>query len=649
MIHPVRRAAAVILVFIAATAAAQRPWSARMAQSIITRWPDGQIMRGSDKLRDWAYDKNVLLAGFADIWQNTADPQYYRYIQRAMDRMISADGAINDYRADEISLDEVALGRELLLLYGRTRNPKYYKAAAVIRHQLDVQTRTPSGGFWHKQRYPNQMWLDGLYMAEPFYAQYAAMFQQPEAFADIARQFTLSESHTRDARTGLLYHAWDESKEQAWANKTTGTSPHVWGRAMGWYAMALVDTLPWFPADHPGRAELINILQREAAAIARVQDAQTGLWYQVLDRPKAPGNYFESSASCMFAYALAKGVRLGYLDPKYQKNATRAWQGILQRFVKADPDGTPHLTDTVYGAGLGGTPYRDGSYEYYIHEKVGPDDAKGIGAFLLAAAEMDLAPTATLARGKTVLLDAWFNSQKREDASGHSNYFHYKWSDYADSGFSTFGHVFRSYGARTEMLYTAPRLPDLQRAQVYIIVSPDIPARNPQPHYMQAEDAEQIAAWVRGGGVLLILQNDSTNSEFEHFNQLSEKFGIHYNAVRLNEVEGTKWEQGRVAIPAGTGPFSHAHTAYMKEISSITSSAPARTLFSHNSQGAMAMARFGRGLVLALVDPWLYNEYTDGLKLPPEYDQYAAGQELARWLLQAASSARASAGERTVP
>jgi unsaturated rhamnogalacturonyl hydrolase len=621
------------LVFLSTNLGAQEIWSKRMANSVMVRWPDGEITRGADKIGDWAYDKNVLLAGFADVWANTADPAYFRYIQRSMDGLVTADGQIPSYKPEDVSLDEVALGRELLFLYGRTRNAKYYKAVQTIRQQLDVQPRTPSKGFWHKKRYPNQMWLDGLYMAEPFYAQYASMFQQQEAFDDITRQFVLIESHTRDPQTGLLYHAWDESKQQAWANKTTGTSPNFWGRAVGWYAMALVDTLPYFPENHAGREQLLAILNRLAAAIVSVQDVDTGLWYQVLDKPKAPGNYFESSAACMFTYALAKGVRLGYLDAKYQRNALRAYASIVKRFVQQDSDGNLTLTGTVYGAGLGGTPYRDGSYDYYIHEKVGPNDAKGIGAFLLASAEIELSPTATVGRGVTVLLDAWFNGQKRADASGQTGYFHYKWNDFADSGFSLFGHIVRSYGAATATDYAAPRLSDLKKAQIYIIVSPDIPAKNPNPNYMQPADVEQIGQWVHDGGVLVLMENDAGNAEFEHFNRLSELFGIHFNAVIRNQVEGNQWEMGKVAVPSATPVFSSPHTLYMKEICTITPHPPARAILTDRGDGLMATAKYGKGMVIAVVDPWLYNEYTDGLKLPSEYDNYAAGKEFVRWLL----------------
>ena len=371
-------------------AAADQAQSARMAEGAMSRWPDGQMTRGTDKLSDWAYDKSVLFAGLESLWANTHNPEYLNYIQRSMDNLVTSSGEIPSYQASEVSLDEIALGRQLLFLYRQTHNEKYSKAATILRRQLEAQPRTQSKGFWHKKRYPNQMWLDGLYMAEPFYAQYAAIFHEPPDFDDIANQFVLIEEHTRDSKTGLLYHAWDESKQEAWANKTTGTSPNFWARALGWYAMALVDTLPYFPKEHPGRALLIAILNRLAVAVTRFQDPETGLWYQVMDKPRSSGNYFESSATCMFTYALAKGTRLGYLDRRYRQNTLHAYAGVLKRFVKSDSDGRLTLTHAVYSAGLGGKPYRDGSYEYYVHEKFGPNDPKGIGAFLLASSEMEM-------------------------------------------------------------------------------------------------------------------------------------------------------------------------------------------------------------------------------------------------------------------
>jgi unsaturated rhamnogalacturonyl hydrolase len=384
--------------------------------------------------------------------------------------------------------------------------------------------------------------------------------------------------------------------------------------------------------DQPLLRELIAQLERDAAAIVRYQDKASGLWYQVLDQGGREGNYLESSASCMFVYALAKGVRRGYLPSRYLANAGQGYQGILSHFVESSGEDVS-LGGTVKGAGLGGDPYRDGSYTYYIHEKVGTNDPKGVGAFLLASTEIENATTGKLGRGRTVLLDAWFNSQKRADAFGEQTYFHYKWNDQSNSGFSLLGHMFRSFGSETKMLYSAPTLANLKQADVYVIVSPDIPAKNPDPHYMTSDDAAQIVRWVKAGGVLVILENDPPNADLEHVNLLAEQFGIHYNNVLRNRVDGRKFEMGKIAI-AGRGAIFHdAHAIYMKEICTITAKSPATPVLEDRGDTLMVTAKVGKGTVFATVDPWLYNEYTDGRKLPPGYDNFGAGKELVRWML----------------
>jgi unsaturated rhamnogalacturonyl hydrolase len=612
--------------------AQDKPWSQRAASAATERWPEGRFAPAGARWA-WNYELGTLLEGMDAVWLNTADRRYFNYIKASVDQFVDADGAIPTWKAEENQLDNILLGRQLLLLYGVTQDKRYSKAATLLYEQLAHQPRTPSGGFWHKQRYPNQMWLDGLYMAEPFYAEYAAFSHHPDAFADVTHQFVLMDEHARDAKTGLLYHGWDESKQERWANKQTGLSSQFWGRAMGWYMMALVDTLDYYPQGDPGRKQLLALLERDAAAIAKYQDASTGLWYQVLDKPTAKGNYFESSASCMFVYSLAKAVRRGFLPARYLANAERGYKGILNHFIQAGPGDDVALTGTVKGAGLGGDPYRDGSYEYYIGEKVASNDPKGVGAFLLASTEMETAHDARLGRGKTVLLDAWFNSQTHPDAFGQPVSFHYKWNDQANSGYSLFGHIFGNFGAETTTLYTQPTLAELNAAQVYIIVSPDIPVKNPNPHYMQAEDAAQIAEWVKAGGVLAIMENDPGNADIDHLNLLAEKFGIHYNTVLRNQVDGNKFDMGKIAVPGGGPIFHDAHTTYMKEICTISVKAPAVSQLVDRGDILMATAKFGKGTVFATVDPWLYNEYTDGRKLPADYDNYAAGKELVRWIL----------------
>jgi unsaturated rhamnogalacturonyl hydrolase len=347
----------------------------------------------------WTYDHGVVLKGIERVYIATNDKQYLDFIQRSMDHFVNDDGSIRTYKLDDYNIDNILPGRNLLFLYKTTGHEKYRKAAALLREQLKTHPRTSEGGFWHKKIYPTQMWLDGLYMGEPFYAEYAVTFKVDAAFDDIAKQFILMERHARDNKTGLLYHGWDESKQQGWANPSTGRSPNFWGRALGWYAMALVDTLDYFPAKHAQRAELIAILNRLARAVAKYQEPRSGLWYQVLDKRGAKGNYLESSAACMFVYALAKGVRNGYLPAGYMKIASEGYRGIQREFVKYDTNGHFNLAGTVSVAGLGGNPYRDGSYEYYLSEKVVTNDPKGIGAFLMAATEMEAAAKPNRVRG----------------------------------------------------------------------------------------------------------------------------------------------------------------------------------------------------------------------------------------------------------
>ena len=234
----------------------------------------------------------------------------------------------------------------------------------------------------------------------------------------------------------------------------------------------------------------------------------------------------------------------------------------------------------------------------------------------------------------TVLVDGWFNSQQRTDAFGQQVYFHYKWNTWDEPGYSLFGHIFRNFGADTAELDAEPTSANLRGAQVYVIVSPDNLDKNPHPHYANAEDATQIAEWVKAGGVLMIMENDTSFADLDHFNVVSEKFGIHFNSVLRKHVVGTNWDQGKIAID-GTGPiFHHPHTIYVKDVCTISVSGPAHAVLTEGADIFMATAKYGKGTVYAMVDPWLYNEYTDGRKLPAAYDNYAAGNELVRWVLE---------------
>jgi unsaturated rhamnogalacturonyl hydrolase len=613
---------------------AQDSPSRAMAATVIKMWPTGAVSTTVHP-GAWGYEEGILLDGMAAEWHSTADGQDFKYIKGAVDKYVTDDGTITGYKAEGHTLDDIELGRAVLLVYRVTQQAKYAKAAKFLHEQLELQPRTASGAYWHKQIYPNQVWLDGAYMAGPFRAAYAATFEEPKDFDDIAKQLLLMDKHMRDAKTGLMKHGWDESKQMAWADKTTGLSPEVWARAMGWYAMALVDVLDWFPKDHPQRKALIAALNRTDSAAVKVQDTNTGLWWQVLDKGRRPENYLEASASCMFVYSLAKGVRMGYLPQSFETNAKRGWDGIQKQFVTTGADGLVVLKGTVKVGGLGGTPYRSGSYEYYVGEKTGVNDSKGIGAFLLAGSEMEQTPTEALGQGKTVMVDAWFNSQTRKNAMGQTELFHYKWDDDANSGFAFFGRAFQRYGAMLATEKTAPTSTDLSKAQIYVLASPDIPVKNPTPNYMDKVSGDVIQAWVKGGGVLILMENDAANSEFEHFNTMSERFGIHFNPVTRNKVDGDRWDMGTVMIPTGTGVFEVPHKAYLKEICTIRTSGPAKAVIKDQGDVLMAVSKYGKGTVFAVVDPWIYNEYVDRRnKLPVDFDGFAAAIDLAGWAIR---------------
>lgn len=364
-------------------------YSEAMSETAMRLWPDSFQLSTPDKPVKWSYDLGVILKGVEEVWRSTGEEKWFAYIQKMMDFYVQQDGSIRRYDPAEYNIDHINNGKVLLFLYAETGAEKYRKAVQLLRSQLLTHPRTLEGGFWHKQIYPHQMWLDGLYMAQPFYAAYAQAFGEDSIYNDVVRQFSLMEKYARDSITGLLYHAWDESREQAWADKSTGKSPHVWGRAYGWYGMALVDALDFFPDGHGGKDSLRNILNRWAVAALAAQDSASGLWFDIMDMPQRDRNYIESSACAMMVYTLLKGIRKGYLDGGMADAAVRGYTGILERFVSQDDAGGYHFEGTVKVSGLGGKPYRDGSFAYYMSEPVIRDDPKGIGAFIKCAAEME--------------------------------------------------------------------------------------------------------------------------------------------------------------------------------------------------------------------------------------------------------------------
>ncbi|TCZ73436.1 DUF4350 domain-containing protein [Flaviaesturariibacter aridisoli] len=622
---------ALLLLGTAARAQAPAAQAAALAGTAMSLWPDSMLLPG-DKAAKWRYDQGVVLKGVEGLWRRTGDGKWFRYMQRSMDVFVQPDGSIRGYKPDEYNIDHLNNGKVLLTLWQVTGQEKYRQAAENLFHQIATHPRTSEGSFWHKKVYPGQVWLDGLYMGQPFYAQYAQATGNEAAFNDITRQFVLIEGHARDPKTGLLYHGWDETRQQKWADQITGRSPHVWGRALGWYGMALVDALECYPEKHPGRDSLIAILNRFAAAVVNVQDT-SGAWYDVPNLPKEPGNYLEASASSMLVYTLAKGVRLGYLPRRYTAAAQKGYAGIIRHFISTE-NGRTDLKGTVAVSGLGGNPYRDGSFAYYMSEPVIVNDPKGVGAFINMANEMALLSAARPGTGGTVLLDYWFNNEWKKGYNGKPQRFHYTWEDRSNSGFSFLGDLFRYNGFRTASLGVAPTTQNLKGASVYVIVDPDTEKETADPHYMNDTAATAIAQWVKNGGTLMLLGNDAGNCELQRFNILASKFGIRFNEDHFNLVQKDQFEQGSVTVAPGNPVFPRARNLYIKELATLDVTAPATVLLQKEGKAIMALARYGKGRVLALGDPWLYNEYTDGRKLPPGYDNYVAAIDLVLWLTE---------------
>lgn len=359
----------------------------KMAQSQMVHNPE---LWQSDYVKKpkWDYTQGIIANAMLEVFLQTNDSALLGYVQQFADYFIMPDGNIRVYDQSKYNIDHVAGGNFLFTLDSISPKPEYRMAIQLLRNQLNSQPRTSEGGFWHKKVYPNQMWLDGLYMGEPFYARYATAYSQPDLFDDIALQFLTIDKHTADPNTGLNYHAWDESREQQWADSVTGCSPNFWSRSIGWYEMALVDVLSLMPADHPKRGELQQILQRVSKSLMKYRDQKTGMWWQMTVFPQREGNYLESTASAMFCYTFAKGARLGMLPQEYLGYARETFSGMLSNVIKEDPDSTLSLTQCCAVAGLGGKPYRDGSYEYYISEPIRNDDPKGVGPMIMAALEL---------------------------------------------------------------------------------------------------------------------------------------------------------------------------------------------------------------------------------------------------------------------
>lgn len=341
----------------------------------------------------WSYTMGIELESMLDTYLTYGDESVLAYIREYPEKMISASGSITGYKYSDFNLDNVRTGRFILRMYQRWPRQQDLTAIDEMFRQLENQPRTKEGVWWHKDIYAWQVWLDGIYMGLPFYTMAAPLLrpgQEQQYYDDAVDQIVKTEQRTYDEATRLWKHAWDETHSMFWADKTTGLSQHTWGRALGWFAMALVEVLDALPADYARRQEVVAVLQKVLASVVDYQDAASGVWYDVLDVDD-PRNYLEATCSSMFAYCLLKSARLGYVDATYQQAGLKAYRGIVEQFVRENNDGTLSLTKccSVSGLGPNSNPKRDGSFDYYMSEPVRDNDAKGVGPFVWASLEME--------------------------------------------------------------------------------------------------------------------------------------------------------------------------------------------------------------------------------------------------------------------
>lgn len=380
----------VLSLFCISAALGSEPNSVQMVKSELTRNPEPRTIDYNVNWK-WNYTHGLLLQSMLKAAEKhpTIEASVDSYVKTYLDSIIQKDGTIKYYKKTNYTLDHINPGKMLIMAYEKYKDNRFKIALDTLYSQLQSHPRVSEGGFWHKKAYPNQMWLDGLYMEAPFYCEYAKRYltgeEQKKAYDDVVNQIMVVARHTYDLETGLYRHAWDESKKQAWCDPQTGQASHVWGRALGWYCMAMVDVLGFLPEQHSGRDSILSILQPLCQNIKGLQDKDYGAWYQVMDQGQRTGNYLETSCTAMFAYTFVKGAQNGWLSEEYLQAGQKAYEGLNQHFVRHDNDGTISLTRVCGVAGLGGKPYRSGSYDYYINEIIRDNDPKGVGPYILVS------------------------------------------------------------------------------------------------------------------------------------------------------------------------------------------------------------------------------------------------------------------------
>lgn len=519
---------------------------------------------------DWNYAQSTVLQGMIGLWKATGDGKYFKFIQKNVDLFNK-----NKRTNFPSGVDHLIPARELLLLFQVTGKRKYLDDIDSAYKKSDLPLRINENSVGVKKNPARDNIVERMYIEGPFAVAYANTFHKTALFDNIASEYLFEGKY-------IVQNSHDYS--------TAG---------LGLYGMALVDALDNFPDDQKEKKELILTFKSLSTYLLEIQDKKSGLWWHKLKASSEGENYLDPSATCMLIYTLLKGSRLGFLPASCLADAQKAFNTIREEYLKPDILNNPETT----------------------------------GALLLAANEIDMLPTLSMGKGNNILLDYYFNHETKKDITGGLTPFHYVWGELDNGGYSMFGNIFNKYGFQTKTLETAPSLPSLQNASIYIIVDPDTEKETEQPNYMETGDINTIYNWVKSGGILMLFSNDSGNAEFTHFNKLAEKFGIRFNYDSKNKVLGNQYEMGAIPIDPGNQIFKSARKVYIKEYSSLAIHSPAIAVLKDGKTIVAAVARIGKGEVFAVGDPWFYNEYEDGRKIPMEFENYKAAEDLVKWVV----------------
>ncbi|RYY59370.1 MAG: hypothetical protein EOO05_13460 [Chitinophagaceae bacterium] len=549
--------------------AQRKNYSIQMADAAVSTWIDSTSILSG---KTDPSKMGILLFAMEAVWNATGNGQYFNYINKSVDQLVQSDGSIKKLQPGDASM-----AAQMLMVYEVTKKDRYRKAAELV-----VRQSLPGKG---DAGLPTQTALR-LAQSIIFNVAYSQLFQSDSSFSALSASVISLTGRT------LVYEE------------------------LPLPGFAFLSSIDKIPGDPLRKQELVHLFQAYAKKTRALQDTSSGKWPSG-GKTDAAGEY---ATTALIAYTFAKGVRMGYLEEDYLASASKAYAFILKQFRGAK------------GAKDRGAADKSGGTETIRESFMG--DPSRVGSFILAATEMEMLETATAGKGKKVVLDYYYNNEWQKDVTGKDVRWHYTWEDRSNSGYHMLGHVFMSNGAKISRLETSAADLAKQKASLYIIVDPDTEKETAKPHFIEQADITHIKKWVGDGGVLLLLGNDKGNAEFTHLNELAASFGIHFNEDKQNTVIDDMFEQGVVMSPAGSAVFgTQAKKLFIKEFSSLALQSPAEAVLTKGDIKVMALSKYGNGWVVALGDPWIYNEYIDGRKLTTDFQNYPATVEWVKWML----------------